>query len=150
MAGNEIIMVAMVVGIVLSIIFADLFGIIPAGIIVPPFLALIFDRPAALAGLLVVAMLAYLVVRLLGRFIILYGRRKFGAMILAALLVQLLLRSVLPYNLLHIISLQGVGLIIPGLIANCVDRQGAVPTLLSMFFLGGMTHLALLAYLYYL
>jgi len=56
----------------------------------------------------------------------------------------------LPSGLLHLISLQGVGIIIPGLIANCVERQGAVPTLLSMFFLGGLTHLALLAYLFYI
>jgi poly-gamma-glutamate biosynthesis protein PgsC/CapC len=142
-------MVVMMVGITLSLLFSDRFGIIPAGIIVPPFLALIFDSPAALAGLMLVALLAYVSVKFMGRFIILYGRRKFGAMILAALLVQFALHWVLPYNLLYIISLQGVGVIIPGLIANCVDRQGAVPTLLSMFFLGGLTHLALRVYLFW-
>jgi gamma-polyglutamate biosynthesis protein CapC len=149
MYGGEL-TVALIAGITLSIIFADTFGIIPAGIIVPPFLALIFDRPASLAGMLLIALLAFFAVRFLSRFVILYGRRKFGAMILAALLIQIGLRSLFPLLGPHFVSLQGVGLIIPGLIANSIDRQGVAPTILSMFFLGGLTYLAVLGYLFLL
>ena len=70
--------VALVIGISLSIIFADLFGIIPAGIIVPSFLALVFDQAVVLAGILLIAALSYLSVEWLSKHIILYGRRKFG------------------------------------------------------------------------
>ncbi|MDO9574097.1 MAG: poly-gamma-glutamate biosynthesis protein PgsC [Candidatus Contubernalis sp.] len=149
MYGGELI-VALVAGITLSIIFADYFGIIPAGIIVPPYLALVFDRPATLAGILLVALLAYFLVNFLGRFIILFGRRKFGAMVLTALLLKLILYFLFPLFYLDVLSLQGMGVVIPGLIANSIDRQGFAPTLLSMFFLGGITYLILLLYLFLL
>ncbi len=149
MYGGEL-LVALVVGITLSIIFADIFGIIPAGIIVPPYLALVFDRPTILASILLLALLSFFLVKFLARFIILYGRRKFGAIILAALLLNLLLYFLFPLLAFNIFPLQGVGIIIPGLIANSIDRQGIAPTFLSMLFLGGITYLALLLYLFLL
>lgn len=149
MYGGEL-LVALIVGITLSIIFADIFGIIPAGIIVPPYLALVFDRPVILGSILLLALLSFFLVKFLARFIILYGRRKFGAMILAALLLNLLLYFIFPLLALDVFPLQGVGIIIPGLIANSIDRQGVAPTFFSMLFLGGVTYLALLLYLFLL
>ncbi|HHX77725.1 MAG TPA: poly-gamma-glutamate biosynthesis protein PgsC [Firmicutes bacterium] len=139
--------VALVVGITLSIVFSDLAGIVPAGIIVPSFIALIFDQPFLLAEVLLVALLTYYLVNFLGRFIILYGRRKFGAMILGALLIKIILWYVFPVILPEIMPVNGIGLVIPGLIANSIDRQGVVPSIASMFFVGGLTYLALLLYL---
>ncbi len=139
--------VALVVGITLSIVFADLVGIVPAGIIVPSFIALVFDQPFLLTEVLLVALLAYYLVNFLGRFIILYGRRKFGAMVLAALLIKLILWRVCPVISPEIMPVNGIGLVIPGLIANSIDRQGILPAVLSMLFIGGLTYLALLLYL---
>ena len=139
--------VALVIGISLSIIFADLFGIIPAGIIVPSFLALVFDQAVVLAGILLIAALSYLSVEWLSKHIILYGRRKFGAMILVSLLIKVGLVYIFNKLYLDFLILNGMGIIIPGLIANSFERQGIVPTIASMFFLSGLTYLGMLIYI---
>lgn len=144
---NGELLAALVLGITLSIIFADMLGIIPAGIIVPSFIALVFDQPYILAGMLIIAALAYICVRLLSRYIILYGRRKFGAMILAALFIKMGLLFASRSFMLDYFALQGMGIIVPGLIANSFDRQGIIPTLGSMLLLGGVTYLGVLAYI---
>lgn len=140
--------VALVVGISLSIIFADLFGIIPAGIIVPSFVALVFDQALVLTGILLIAILSYLSVEWLAKHIILYGRRKFGAMILASLLIKAGLVFIFNIFYWDYMILNGMGIIIPGLIANSFERQGVVPTVASMFFLGGLTYLGVLIYIF--
>lgn len=143
---NAELTVALVVGISLSVVFADVFGIIPAGMIVPSFVALAFRRPAALIGILLVAVLAYFTVNLLGRFVILYGRRKFGAMILAALFIRMGLAFLFRYFVFDYLDFHGVGMIVPGLVANSFDKQGVVPTVAAMFFLGGLTYVGILLY----
>ncbi|MCR3920913.1 MAG: poly-gamma-glutamate biosynthesis protein PgsC [Firmicutes bacterium] len=140
--------VALVLGISLSIIFADILGIIPAGIIVPSFLALVFDQPVALIAILLIAIISYMSVEWLSKHIILYGRRKFGAMILASLLIKAGLMFVMKMYHLDFLVLNGMGIIIPGLIANSFGKQGIVPTVASMFALGGITYLGLLIYIF--
>lgn len=125
-------------------------GIIPAGIIVPSFLALVFDQPYTLIGILAIAAFSYLTVEFLSKHVILYGRRKFGAMILASLFIKIGLIWTFRSLLLDFVALQGMGIIIPGLIANSFDRQGVVPTIASMLFLGGLTYLGLLFYIFVL
>jgi poly-gamma-glutamate biosynthesis protein PgsC/CapC len=144
---NGELLVALALGITLSIIFADVLGIIPAGIIVPSFLALVFDQPVILIGILTIAVLSYLSVEFLSKHIFLYGRRKFGAMILAALFIKISMVFIFRSFLFDYFALQGMGIIIPGLIANSFDRQGVVPTVASMFFLSGLTYLGILFYI---
>lgn len=144
--NNADLTVALVVGISLSIVFADTLGIIPGGIIVPSFVALAFRHPVTLVGILLVAVLAYFVVNFLGRFVILYGRRKFGAMILAALFIRMGLAFLFKYFVFDYLDFHGVGMIVPGLVANCFDRQGVVPTLAGLLFLGGLTYAGVLLY----
>ncbi len=140
--------IALVLGITLSMIFADILGIIPAGIIVPSFLALVFDQPAILAGILIIAVLAYISVSFLSRHILLFGRRKFGAMILATLFIKVALVFVFRSFSVDYFALQGMGIIVPGLIANSFDRQGVLPTVAGMFFLSGLTYLGIIFYIF--
>ncbi|MBS4021311.1 MAG: poly-gamma-glutamate biosynthesis protein PgsC [Dethiobacter sp.] len=144
---NGELMAALVLGITLSIIFADVLGIIPAGIIVPSFLALVFDQPVILTGILLIAALSFLSVQFLSKHILLYGRRKFGAMILASLFIKISAIFIFRALYFDFFALQGMGIIIPGLIANSFDRQGVIPTVTSMFLLGGLTYLGLLVYI---
>ena len=144
---NGELLVALVLGISLSLIFADALGIIPAGIIVPSFLALVFDQPIVLAGIIIIAVLAYVSVEFIGKYIILFGRRKFAALIIMTLFIKIVLIILVNNFQWQFITLQGMGLIIPGLIANSFDRQGVVPTMVSMFFLGGLTYLGVLGYI---
>ena len=81
MIGSELYF-SLFVGIVLSLIFAEKFGISPAGLVVPGYLALIFDQPIMLLSVLIISCITYFIVNHgISRFVILYGRRKFAAMI---------------------------------------------------------------------
>ena len=143
---NGELLIALVLGITLSVIFADILGISPAGIIVPSFLALVFDQPVILAGILIIAVFSYLGVEFLSKYIFLYGRRKFGAMILAALFLKIGMVFITRSFMLDFFAFQGMGIILPGLIANSFDRQGVVPTVVSMLFLSGLTYLGIVFY----
>jgi gamma-polyglutamate biosynthesis protein CapC len=119
-------------GLVLSLAFIGLTGIYPGGIIVPSYLALFLHDPARIAGTLIAALLTVGVYRLLALWLILFGRRRFVLLILigglwAAAWLQLF-PALFPASLEYRI----IGWVIPGLIANHVERQGAVVTLAAL------------------
>ena len=66
--------------------------------------------------------------RLLSRAVILYGRRRFALLLALTFLLDLVLgrSGLLP------VRLSLVGLLIPGIIAREMDRQGFLDTLLSL------------------
>ena len=61
MIGSELYF-SLFVGIVLSLIFAEKFGINPAGLVVPGYLALMFNKPILLLSVLVIRCLTYSIV----------------------------------------------------------------------------------------
>ena len=119
-------------GLLLSIVFIALTGIYPGGIIVPSYLALFLHEPTRIIGTLIAALLTVGVYRLSCRWMILFGRRRFVFMILVgaawAFLWMQLLPAVFPISLEYRV----IGWVIPGLIANHVDRQGIVVTTASL------------------
>lgn len=48
MFGSDL-YISLVLGIILSLIFAEKTGVLPAGLVVPGYLALVFDQPIFLA-----------------------------------------------------------------------------------------------------
>lgn len=123
-----------ILGIVLSILFSELVGLSPAGLIVPGYFALALRSPLRIAYTLAIAIAAMAVCRLLGKVMILYGRRQFAVTILAAFLLDALLTSsgLFPWD----VNL--IGCLIPGIIARDLDRQGIVKTLLSLAVVTGI------------
>lgn len=127
-------------GVVVSILFAELTGLSPAGLIVPGYIALSLHSPLRVGYTLMVALLAMLGARLLGRVTILYGRRRFAVTILLAFAIDLLLTS-LPGMPFHI---DMIGCILPGIMGRELDRQGVVKTLLALTIVTGILVLLLL------
>ncbi|MDO5733899.1 MAG: poly-gamma-glutamate biosynthesis protein PgsC [Eubacteriales bacterium] len=124
---------SIVLGLTLSLIMDDLFGITPGGMVVPGYLALIFDQWPRLIMIYVISLLTYLIVQhLLPRFFILYGKRKFAACIFVGLLLKVVLQLIMPVFLPETsLFLQGGTVIIPGLLASTYARQGIRYTLPS-------------------
>ncbi|QQK75856.1 poly-gamma-glutamate biosynthesis protein PgsC [Salicibibacter cibarius] len=143
--GLSEIAVALVAGVTFSLFFAEKTGVLPAGLVVPGYLALIIDAPLYALSILFISFATYLVVmQVINRFTILYGRRKFSAMLLTGILLKLGFDSFSGLAPMDIEHLQAIGLIIPGLIANTIQRQGLVPTvastiLLTLFTFGVLT-----------
>lgn len=122
------------VGVALSLLFSELTGLSPAGLVVPGYIALSLQTPGRVLYTLLIALLAWGVARLLARWMILYGRRRFAVLILLSFLINALIvgGGVLPYD-------PGmIGVLVPGIIANEVEKQGALKSLLSLAVVVGI------------
>ncbi|MCD8915527.1 MULTISPECIES: poly-gamma-glutamate biosynthesis protein PgsC [Staphylococcus] len=146
MVGSELYF-SLFVGIVLSLIFAEKFGITPAGLVVPGYLALIFDQPIMLLSVLLISCLTYFIVAHgISRVALLYGRRKFAAMILTGMIIKFIFDLIYPLTPFEVIQISGIGIVIPGIIANTIQKQGTITTLASCMLLTCMTYVVLFAY----
>ncbi len=139
--------IALVLGIVLSLLFSERTGIIPAGLVVPGYIALIFDQPIFVAVIIFISLLTYfIVVHVIGKFTILYGRRKFSAMLIVGITLKLILDYFYPVMPFEILEFRGIGVIVPGLIANTIERQGVVVTVGTTILLSALTFIILSLY----
>lgn len=146
MFGSDL-YISLVIGVILSLIYAEKTGILPAGLIVPGYLALSFDVPIFMLTMFIISLLTYFIVQYgVARFTILYGRRKFAAMLTTGIAIKLILDSFYPIIPFEIFELRGIGVIVPGLIANTIQKQGVVPTIGSTILLSGITFLIMFVY----
>jgi poly-gamma-glutamate biosynthesis protein PgsC/CapC len=132
-------------GLVVSLVFSEILGVAAGGLIVPGYIALFLDQPLRIVGTLAAALLTLGVVRLVGRWVLLYGRRT---LVLCAL-VGFVLGNLTHYAAgldtgVNAALLESIGFIIPGLIAYWMYRQGIVETLCTMLIAAFVVRLALI------
>ncbi len=120
------------IGIVVALLYAEVTGIYPGGIIVPAFLALSLNQPARVLSTILIACLSLLVYKLLARYFILFGRRRFVFMLLLGGLWAQAWLLFVPSLFAGPPELRAVGWIIPGLLANNLEKQKFWPTLASL------------------
>lgn len=140
---ETILPLAVGVGLVVSLIFSELFGLAAGGMVVPGYIALYMIHPSGVILTFLAAVATYGLVTLLSKVVILYGRRRTAMTILIGYLVGVGMR-----NLTGDVAGLGseydvVGYIIPGLIALWLARQGIVETLVSIVTVSVVTRLAL-------
>ena len=146
MIGSELYF-SLFVGVVLSLIFVEKFGINPAGLVVPGYLALIFDQPIMLLSVLIISCLTYFIVSNgISKWVILYGRRKFAAMILTGMVIKFIFDLLYPLTPFEMVEVSGIGVVIPGIIANTIQKQGVVITLSTTMLLTCITYIILFLY----
>lgn len=133
---------ALIIGIVVSLLLAELVGL-SAGIIVPGYVALLLDRPAALGGFLVVALATHGIVLALGTQLMLFGTRRFTVTLLTGMTLSVVAQMTLPLIALSPIEWAGLGYIVPGLLAHQFDRQGIAPTLAVLAIAAGIVRVIL-------
>lgn len=145
MFGTELYL-SLVIGVVVSLIYAERTGVIPAGLVVPGYLALVFDQVIFVAAIFLLSFLTFLAVdRGIDRYVILYGRRRFVAMLSVGILLKLAFDALYPAMPFVVFEFRGIGVIVPGLIANAIHRQGVPHTMLSTLLLSGLTFLVVFA-----
>jgi len=136
------------IGLVVSLLYAEIFGIAPGGIIVPGYLALGLGDPVAVSITLGVSLLTFFVVRVLTNVTIIYGRRRTVLMLLIGFLLGSLVRAILGVGTpVGPFEVDVIGYIIPGLIAIWMDRQGLTVTVSSALTAGVVTRLSGLLFL---
>ena len=132
--------IAIGLGVAFSLVFHEVFGLAAGGIVVPGYIALNFNNPYSIAVTLIVALLVCGCVRVIGNFVFVYGRRRMVLAVLLGFLLGYLSRQVLP-ALSADVRLEAIGYIIPGLIANWMERQGVYKTITTVLMGGALVRL---------
>jgi poly-gamma-glutamate biosynthesis protein PgsC/CapC len=133
------------IGLVFGFFFYEWFGLSAGGFVVPGYIALQFNNPLLLGGTLAVSLLTFLSVKIASRYTILYGRRRFILMVLTGFAWQWGFRLLLIRRGAFTDDLDIFGFIIPGLIANEMERQGSLPTFTALLVISAMVRLSLIA-----
>ena len=128
------------IGMILSLFLSETLGVTAGGVIVPGYIALNLDDPYRIITTFVISSIVYLIIQFLSNFILIYGKRR----IVLALILGFLFGSITRTggeNILFNIDLVVVGNIIPGLIANWMDKQGVIRTISTVLITACVTHL---------
>ncbi len=128
------------IGLILAVFYVELMDIYPGGIIVPAYIALYIDQPLRVLATVLIAILSLLTYKLLSRFFILFGRRRFVMLLLLGALWGHLLFLIIPHVFAGATELRMIGWVIPGLLANNCEKQKLFPTLASLFTVSVMTY----------
>jgi poly-gamma-glutamate biosynthesis protein PgsC/CapC len=157
------------VGLLVTLLVTEAFGIAAGGLVVPGYMALKLMQPVNLAITIFVALMTFAIVRVLSSFMVIYGRRMVGLTILTAYLLGALLEltigggvaiNLTPSNTAMLadtavdslnqsyqpvfVELGVIGYIIPGLIALWFHRQGVLQTLSALAITSVLVRLTLI------
>jgi len=133
------------IGMVLSLFLTETLGVTAGGIIVPGYIAMNLENPERLVITFGVSILTFLIIKLLSKFIMVYGKRRLVLALLIGFLLGYLSRSENMITAgLGTTEFMVIGNIIPGLIANWMDRQGALRTISTVLITAGITKLCIM------
>ena len=119
----------LVIGILVSIIFYELTDISPGGIIVPGLLVTYFHSIERVIFTVIIALLTYLIVKLISKYVLVFGKRRFVLMIIVSLFLSIIFELITHALSGYLLSVSIVGYTIAGLIANDFYKQGVKKTL---------------------
>ena len=134
------------IGMVLSLLATETLGVTAGGIIVPGYIAMNLDSPSRLIITFGISIITFLIIKVLSNFILIYGKRRLVLALLLGFLLGYITR--LDNNLLSDltnIDFMVIGNIIPGLIANWMDRQGVLRTNCTVLITASVTKLLIMS-----
>jgi len=133
------------IGMVLSLFLTETLGVTAGGIIVPGYIAMNLESPDRLIITFGISILTFLIIKLLSKFIMVYGKRRLVLALLIGFLLGYLSRSENMITAgLGTTDFIVIGNIIPGLIANWMDRQGVLRTISTVLITAGITKLCIM------
>ncbi len=126
---------AVALSIILGFVSIEFLGLLPGGIVSAGYLAFFFEQPYRVVSTLLLAIATCYAVKLLQNFLIIYGRRRF----MLTVLLSIILSAVIENNFIYVSGISQdfriIGYIIPGLIANDMQKQGVIKTLLTVLII---------------
>ena len=167
MIALNLLALAIGVGLIVTLLVTEAFGIAAGGLVVPGYMALRLMQPVNFTITIFVALATYSIVRILASFMVIYGRRMTGLMILTGYLLGALLELVIGGGVVLdvdaalmpgdtevdalnqmgeplFVELGVIGYIIPGLIALWFNRQGVLQTLAALIITSVLVRLVLI------
>jgi len=127
-------------GMLISFLMTETIGLAAGGIVVPGYIALTLNEPIRVIATLLVALFTCVLIKILSRVMLVFGRRMLLLGILVGYLLGYLTRIFPPltFNSLKL-DVSVIGYVIPGLIAYWMNRQGIIETLSAMLFAAVLT-----------
>ncbi|MGW7439586.1 poly-gamma-glutamate biosynthesis protein PgsC/CapC [Streptomyces sp. NPDC054849] len=142
----EIAAIGIALGLLFSLVCYLTTNLSPGGMITPGWLALTLLEDLQRAALVVgVTVTTYVLTLVVQRFVILYGKRLFAAVVLLGVLIQATVVIVLQMEFPLLYTNQTLGFIVPGLIGYQLVRQPKGATLLATGSTTLMTYVVLTA-----
>ena len=123
---------AVVLSVLLGFIGSEFLGILSGGLVSAGYISFYVNQPARVASTLLMAVAICLIVRALAHVMILFGRRRFILTMLVSILLTQILEAVLIVTSSVDIDMRIIGYIVPGLIANDMEKQGIFKTLIMI------------------
>lgn len=124
------------IGMLLGMFYYHKTGFANGGIITPGVIAMFIGDPLKIAVSMAAAVITWLLLKVLLRFISIYGRQRLAAAMLIALALRYPLVSVLGESSLWL------GWVVPGLMGADMQRQGALPTITGVVIVSIATAMA--------
>lgn len=123
------------IGLAVSLVFSELFGLAAGGMVVPGYIALALARPVDVVLTIATGLGTFAIVHSLSSIVIIYGKRRTVLMILIGYLLGSFVRAMLG-DASPIMGAEEdyevIGYIIPGLIGIWFDRQGVIETITAL------------------
>lgn len=159
------------IGLLLTLLVTEAFGIAAGGLVVPGYMALKLMQPVNFMLTIFVALATFAIIRVLSSFMVLYGRRMTALTILTAYILGALLELLIGGGIAFQLAPEGanlvqgdsgtdalnqqltdpvfvelgvIGYIIPGLIALWFNRQGIWQTLSALIVTSVLVRLILI------
>jgi gamma-polyglutamate biosynthesis protein CapC len=142
---RDLVMQSVGLGLLLSLVFSESLGLAAGGMIVPGYVALMIHQPLRIIGTIAVSLATLGLLKLVSKYTFIYGRRRIVFTILIGFILGWVSRETFHFHVGdHNIAFYTIGIVIPGLIANWMDRQGILPTLSMMLIASVLVRLLLM------
>ncbi len=122
------------IGLFINLIFVEVIGIAAGGMVVPGYLAVHLNSTLKIVSTLTVAFATYSGVKFLSRYLIIYGHRHLMFCILIGFIFTRAFNFIAEQGafLEASLYLRAIGMIVPGLIAYWMERQGVLETICGL------------------
>lgn len=134
--------------IILGFLSTELLGIFTGGLISAGYLAFYIEQPYRILSTIGLSLVVYGITLLVGKLVILYGRRRFMLTVISGILLGWLYESMSYYFSGVSQDLRIIGYIIPGLLANDMCKQGIWRTILMVLVCALLIRLIMTAGMY--
>jgi poly-gamma-glutamate biosynthesis protein PgsC/CapC len=130
-------------GIALSLILTETLGVTAGGVIVPGYIAMHLQNPDQIITTFIASIIVIILIRILGKFIFIYGKRRLVLTLLLGFIIGYMSRNYF-FSPLDTFSYEVIGNIIPGLIASWMDRQGVLRTISAIMITSVLVKLTIM------
>lgn len=142
---TEVVRMALALGIIISILTYEHWRLTGGSVVIAGYLGLFIDRPLYILTTIVVAVgTYYLVQHIIARKMFLYGRRRLVVMVVVGMGLQFITGAIAfltVQDISWLVGLYGVGFVLPGLIAQDMERQSVGITVLAVLGISLLTFL---------